>query len=153
MPKKDQKQTVKPKSKQILLVDDDNDFRKFASVTAKAMKDMKGAKIVSLTGLKDLQRRLESIQKGAKKPPGFMIIDLDMETPDAGIKALKAIRAIDQLEACPIVIHTRFANRDNVLLSYSNGANSVVTKPVTQDDQERALRAIFSYWKTYNRSA
>ncbi len=77
--------------------------------------------------------------------PGLILLDLNMPRMD-GREALRAIKGDPALRTIPTVVLTTSNADEDVLRSYSLGANSFITKPVTFDRLVEVVRALGAYW-------
>lgn len=80
------------------------------------------------------------------------VIFLDLKLPKLdGLGVLKRLRADERTRMLPIVVLTSSSQDDDVLASYSLGANSYVRKPVEFGAFVDALSRLGQYWLTLNR--
>jgi two-component system response regulator len=60
--------------------------------------------------------------------PNLLFLDLRMEDDNSGIEILKEVRASDYLKLIPVIIISSSENHEDVLDSFSNGANLYLVK-------------------------
>jgi CheY-like chemotaxis protein len=77
--------------------------------------------------------------------PCFILLDLNMPKMD-GREALKLIKANEDLKSIPVVIMTTSKAEEDIVASYSVGANSYITKPFTFEGLVRVIKALKNYW-------
>lgn len=77
--------------------------------------------------------------------PGIILLDLNMPKKD-GKEALAEIRSDPALRDIPVVVLTTSKAEEEVLRSYSLGANSFIVKPVSFEGLVDVMRSIGRYW-------
>ena len=77
--------------------------------------------------------------------PGIILLDLNMPRMD-GKEALGEIRSDPALRDIPVVVLTTSKADEDVLRSYSLGANSFIVKPVSFEGLVDVMRSIDTYW-------
>ncbi len=92
-----------------------------------------------------LKRRGKYADPAVSPRPGLILLDLNMPRKD-GREALKEIKADPELRSIPVVILTTSRAEEDILNTYSNGANSFITKPVTFEGLVKVIREIDQYW-------
>ncbi len=80
-----------------------------------------------------------------KPQPTIILLDLNMPRLD-GRKALKSIKTSDVYKHIPVLIFTTSNAQHDIDLSYSQGANSYFTKPVSFDGLMDVIGVIKRYW-------
>ena len=135
------------KSAPILMAEDDSDD---CVMTEKAVKENRVAN--PLVIVSDGEELLDYLyQRGKysgpdKAPkPCFVLLDLNMPRMD-GREALKIIKADERLRKIPVVIMTTSKAEEDILVSYNEGANSYITKPVTFEGLVKVVKSLKDYW-------
>jgi len=77
--------------------------------------------------------------------PGIILLDLNMPRKD-GREALAEIKANPKLNLIPVIILTTSKSEEDILKSYTTGASSFITKPVTFIALLKAIQTIGTYW-------
>ena len=77
--------------------------------------------------------------------PGIILLDLNMPRMN-GKEALAEIRSDPGLRDIPVVVLTTSRADEDVLRSYTLGANSFIVKPVSFEGLVDVMRGIESYW-------
>lgn len=138
-------------NKTILLVEDNPDDVK---LTLRAFKrnNMLNPVIVARDGVEALDflfARGAHAGRAGKSLPTLIILDLKLPRLD-GLGVLKAIRADEQTRLIPVVVMTSSKEEQDLLQSYSLGANSYVRKPVNFAEFLEAVRVLGIYWMMTN---
>jgi len=131
----------------ILMADDDEDDRLLAK---EALAE--GRLLNNLYFVEDGQELLDFLRHDGKysqatdaPTPGLILLDLNMPKMD-GREALTNIKADPKLKNIPVVILTTSKAEEDIARSYSLGANSFITKPVSFDGLVHALQTLKQYW-------
>jgi CheY-like chemotaxis protein len=77
--------------------------------------------------------------------PGFILLDLNMPKKD-GRECIEEIKDDPNLRNIPIVVLTTSKAEEDILQSYSLGANSYITKPVTFESLVDIMKVLGKYW-------
>lgn len=77
--------------------------------------------------------------------PGLILLDLNLPKKD-GREVLAEIKKDPQLCTIPVIILTTSKEEEDILRTYSLGANSFITKPVTFAALVDVIRTIEHYW-------
>ena len=83
--------------------------------------------------------------------PTLIILDLKLPKLD-GLGVLKALRADSRTQLIPVVILTSSKEEQDLISSYSLGANSYVRKPVDFTEFQEAVKILGIYWLMMNQA-
>lgn len=81
--------------------------------------------------------------------PRLILLDLKLPGID-GFEVLRQIKAAPILKRLPIIILTSSKEEGDRILSYDNGANSYLVKPVSFEGFLDVVRHIKGYWLSLN---
>ena len=140
-------------SKTILLVEDNPDDAKL-SLRAFKRNKMLNPIVVARDGVEALDflfARGAYAERAGKAPPTLIILDLKLPKLD-GLGVLKAIRGDARTRLIPVVVLTSSKEEQDLIQSYSLGANSYVRKPVDFTEFVEAVRLLGIYWLMTNQA-
>ena|ERR1700722_20179975 len=135
----------------ILLVEDNRDDE---TLTIRALKKSNIANEVIV--VRDGAEALDWIfargtHAGRDKRIVPQVVLLDLNLPKVGgLDVLKATRADEQTRPLPVVILTSSKQEEDILQSFTRGANSYVRKPVDFAQFTEAVRMLGLYWLLLN---
>ncbi|MBV8604334.1 MAG: response regulator [Pelomonas sp.] len=138
-------------SKTILLVEDNPDD---VALTMRAFKRshlMNPVVVVrdGVDALDYLYARGEYADRAGAALPTLIILDLKLPRLD-GLGVLKALRADPRTALLPTVVLTSSKEQQDLVDSYSFGANSYVRKPVDFVEFVEAVKVLGLYWLALN---
>ncbi len=81
--------------------------------------------------------------------PNLILLDLKMPGID-GFEVLRKIKSTNNLRRIPVIILTSSKEERDRTLSYDNGANSYLMKPVSFEGFIEVVRKIDDYWFSLN---
>lgn len=84
--------------------------------------------------------------------PEVVLLDLKLPRID-GLEVLRRLRADERTQFVPVVVLTSSKEEQDLLNSYSLGANSYVRKPVDFNQFLEAVRQLGLYWLVLNEKA
>jgi len=129
----------------ILLVEDDPGD---AALCKRALRDWQHANEIHhvVDGVECLAFLRRQGDKYADAPrPDLVLLDLNMPRMD-GREVLAHLHGDKELSNIPIVVMTTSDFEQDIVSSYSMGANSFITKPVEFDRFASVIQAIETYW-------
>jgi two-component system response regulator len=135
----------------ILLVEDNPDDEELT------LRSLRKANIANdITVVRDGQEALDFLFcKGAhegrdqSKMPSVVLLDLKLPKLN-GIDVLKRMRTDPRTALVPVVVLTSSSEDEDMLQSYSSGANSYVRKPVNFAAFAEAVTQLGVYWMLHN---
>jgi len=84
--------------------------------------------------------------------PQVVLLDLKLPKID-GLEVLRRMRSDPRTARLPVVIFTSSSEEEDVISSYSLGANSYVRKPVDFEHFLEATKQVGLYWLVINQAA
>ena len=81
--------------------------------------------------------------------PQLILLDLKLPRLD-GLGLLRRLRADDRTKLLPVVVLTSSKEQQDLIDSYSLGANSYIRKPVDFNEFTEAVRHLGVYWLVLN---
>jgi CheY-like chemotaxis protein len=136
---------IRTKPTTILIADDDPDDR---LLTREAIEESRLNN--DLRFVEDGEELLEFLRRegryadGAPRP-GVILLDLNMPRKD-GREALREIKSDPELQRIPVVVFTTSSDEEDIMKTYSLGANSFITKPATLAALTDVMRSVGYYW-------
>jgi CheY-like chemotaxis protein len=87
--------------------------------------------------------------RDASEQPQLTLLDLNLPRVD-GLEVLRHIRADARTRLLPVVVLTSSKEQEDVVQSYSLGANGYVRKPVDFTQFAEAMRTLGLFWLALN---
>jgi two-component system response regulator len=84
--------------------------------------------------------------------PQIVLLDLNLPRI-GGLDVLRRVRADERTKLLPVVILTSSREEEDIVRSYSSGANSYVRKPVDFEAFNEAVKALGLFWLLHNEAA
>lgn len=141
-------------SKMILLVEDNKDDE---ALTLRALEKNKIANETVV--VRDGEEALDFLfGKGAHAGrstntlPQVMLLDLNLPKMN-GLEVIRRIRADERTRLLPVVVLTSSKEDEDIIKSYSLGANSYVRKPVDFAQFSEAVKTLGLFWLVLNEVA
>lgn len=135
----------------ILLVEDDPDDEALA-IRALKKNNIKNEVVVAHDGIEALNYLLGRetyAGRDLSEMPQVVLLDLKLPKMD-GLEVLRQIRANEPTKLLPVVILTTSKEDQDIISSYSLGANSYIRKPVDFIQFAEAVRQLGLYWLLLN---
>ena len=135
----------------ILLVEDNPDD---VALTLRAFRQSNIANeiVVAHDGVEALDYLFASgphAGRDASATPQVVLLDLNLPKVD-GLEVLRRVRADERTKLIPVVILTSSREQQDLIESYSLGANSYVRKPVDFTQFVKSVRDLGLYWLVLN---
>lgn len=131
----------------ILLIEDNPDH---VELIVKELKNHKLMNRIYVT--EDGQSALDFLFRSGKYKdpenaprPGLILLDLKLPKVD-GIEVLKRIKSDPDLKVIPVIVLTTSAREKDIDMSYKNGADSYIVKPVKFQKFSDVINKIKLYW-------
>jgi CheY-like chemotaxis protein len=138
-------------AKVILLIEDNPDDEVLA-LRALKKNNIKNEVVVAHDGAEALDYlfgRGAYAQRDLTETPQVILLDLKLPKID-GLEVLRQIRADERTHLLPVVVLTTSKEEQDMLDSYSLGANSYIRKPVDFIQFTEAVRQLGLYWLLLN---
>lgn len=139
------------KNKVVLLVEDNPDDEE---LTRLAFEECRLAN--KLVVVRDGQEALDYLfavgkyaDRDTREMPQVILLDLKLPKVD-GLEVLSRVRADERTRLLPVVILTSSKEEQDLVESYSLGANSYIQKPVDYNQFVEAVRQLGMYWLVLN---
>lgn len=142
---------AKTETKSILLVEDNPDDE---ALTLRALRNNNLANkvVVARDGVEALDYLFATgtyTGRDTSDMPEVTLLDLKLPKVD-GLEVLKRLRADDRTRLLPVVILTSSTEEQDLIRSYSLGANSYIAKPVDYLQFTEAVKQLGLYWLLLN---
>lgn len=129
----------KPTVHRILVVEDDPDDRTL--LTELLTRTIPNGEIKSVGNGHEAMQYLEA----AGVLPSLIILDIFMPQKN-GFEVLQEIKDNPRFRTIPILVLSCSSASKDIWHSYSIGANAYLVKPSTEDELNRFVNSIYSYW-------
>jgi two-component system response regulator len=84
--------------------------------------------------------------------PQVMLLDLKLPKVD-GLEVLRRLRRDPRTQRLPVVVFTSSSEEEDIISSYSLGANSYVRKPIEFEQFLEATKQLGLYWLVLNEAS
>jgi two-component system response regulator len=138
-------------TKMILLVEDNASDEKLTALAFKKCGVSNELVVVrdGAAALDYLFASGEHAGRDARVLPTVVLLDLQLPKL-SGLEVLRRIRADERTKLLPVVVLTASKEEEDVLRSYSLGANAYVRKPVVFAEFAEAAKALGLFWLLLN---
>lgn len=138
----------------ILLVEDNPDDE---ALTLRAFQknNIRNEVVIARDGVEALDYIFGTGAHAGRDPedtPAVILLDLKLPKID-GLEVLRRLRSDQRTRLTPVVILTSSKEEQDLIRSYSLGANSYVRKPVDFSEFMEAVRQLGMYWLVLNEPA
>ncbi len=135
----------------ILLVEDNPDDE---ALTLRAFKksNLRNEVVVARDGVEALDFLFATgayADRDVNQLPQLILLDLKLPKIE-GLEVLRQIRADERTKLLPVVILTSSREQEDLIRSYSLGANSYIRKPVDFTQFVEAVQQLGLYWLVLN---
>jgi CheY-like chemotaxis protein len=136
--------------KVILLVEDNRDDEELA-IRALKKNNIPNAVVVARDGVQAIDYLFGTTEGAGATPTLPQVILLDLNLPKLnGLDVLKKIRSEQRTRFLPVVVLTSSKEEEDILNSYTLGANSYVRKPVDFGQFIEAVKTLGQFWLSLN---
>lgn len=139
-------------SERAILLVEDNPDDELLTLRAFRRNSINNEVIVVRDGIAALDYlfgRGEYANRDLRVMPGIILLDIKLPKMD-GLEVLRRLRAHVGTQLLPVVILTSSKEEQDIVKSYSLGANSYIRKPVDFEKFVAAIRQLALYWLGLN---
>ena len=131
----------------LLLIEDDHDDQWLVRAAVQRSERVGSLSIVeSCNAAFDYLYREKEYDDAEQYPhPDLILLDIDLAGDD-GYDVLRTVKTDPGLCGIPVVVFTTTGEEEDVVRSYTLGANSHVTKPDSMEEFHSLFEIIESYW-------
>lgn len=139
-------------SDKVILLVEDNSSDEVLTLRALKKSGIANEVVVAREGEEALDYLFATGPHAGRDPsflPQVMLLDLNLPRM-TGLDVLRRIRADERTKLLPVVILTSSKEDEDIIRSYSLGANSYVSKPVDFEQFTRAVNTLGLFWLLLN---
>jgi two-component system response regulator len=139
-------------SKKTILLVEDNPDDEILTIRALKKNNILNEVVVARDGAEALDFLFGTGQyadRDIKETPQVVLLDLKLPKLD-GLEVLRRLRKDERTKLLPIVVLTSSTEEQDMIESYSLGANSYILKPVDFNQFAEAIRQLGLYWLVLN---
>ncbi len=136
----------------VILLVEDNEVDEELTLRALQQNNIKNEVVVARNGVEALDYLWGTgsyADRDTSQMPHVILLDLKLPKID-GLEVLKRMRSDERTQLLPVVILTSSREQQDMVESYSLGANSYVRKPVDFSQFVEAVRQLGLYWLVLN---
>jgi len=136
----------------VILLVEDNEVDEELTLRALDTNKIKNEVVVARNGVEALDYLWGTgthAGRDTAQMPQVILLDLNLPKID-GLEVLRRVRADERTQLLPVVILTSSKEQQDMIESYSLGANSYIRKPVDYDQFVEAIRQLGLYWLVLN---
>ena len=136
----------------VILLVEDNEVDEELTLRALDTNKIKNEVVVARNGVEALDYLWGTgthAGRDTTQMPQVVLLDLNLPKID-GLEVLRRVRADERTQLLPVVILTSSKEQQDMIESYSLGANSYIRKPVDYDQFVEAIRQLGLYWLVLN---
>jgi CheY-like chemotaxis protein len=132
-----------------ILVVDDNDDDIVLALRALREHDAGHEIALARDGVSASDFLFGTTEMDARPLPVVVLLDLNLPRV-SGFEVLQRIRTHERTRFLPVVVLTSSRDEEDIVFSYSLGANSYIRKPVDYEEFRHAIAALGDYWLALN---
>jgi CheY-like chemotaxis protein len=141
-----EKQDLRTKTVEILLVEDNPGDARLAKEALKESKMLNNLYIVD-DGVEAMDFLYKKGEYSSMPRPDLVILDLNLPRKD-GREVLAEIKNDNDLKTIPVVILTISQAEEDILKTYNLHANCFISKPIDLEQFIKVVRSIEDFWLT-----
>ena len=135
----------------VILVVEDNPTDEALMVRALEKSDILNPIVVARDGAEALDYLFARGAHAQRAPGEIQVVLVDLKLPKIdGLEVLRAMRLDERTKLLPVVVLTSSVEEQDMIRSFSLGANSYVRKPVDFLQFSEAVRQLGLYWLVLN---
>ena len=133
----------------VILLVEDNPDDEMLTLRALGKNNIENRVVVARDGAEALDVVFGS--EGQKILPSLILLDLRLPKLD-GLEVLSRLRSDPKTKLVPVVVFTSSDEEQDIIRSFTLGANSYIRKPIDFNQYSEAIRQTANYWLKLNLS-